>query len=86
MDKFHRNNVESNPKIYAIEYYSYEIQENTTVTYAISNQSRVFLMKQMLALVGKWHDNSFWDDANVLCFDCSGSLVYIPLYTNYLSI
>lgn len=35
MDKFHRNNVESNPKIYAIEYYSYEIQENTTVTYAI---------------------------------------------------
>lgn len=35
MYKFHRDNVESNPKIYAIEYYSYEIQENTNVTYAI---------------------------------------------------
>lgn len=35
MDKFHRDDVESNPKIYAIEYYSYEIQENTNVTYAI---------------------------------------------------
>lgn len=35
MDKFYRDDVESNPKIYAIEYYSYEIQENTNVTYAI---------------------------------------------------